>query len=53
MSTHDDAPDTPLADEQVQEELNPDPVTRREAVEQELLEDDESELGAEIGDQID
>ncbi len=44
---------TELADEDVQEELNPDPTTRREAVEQELLEEDASELGEQIGDQID
>ena len=52
MSNHDE-PDTPLADEAVQEELNPDETTRREAVEQELLEEGQSELGEEIGDQMD
>jgi hypothetical protein len=45
--------DIPLEDPDEREELNEDPVTRREAVEQELLEEDESEAGAEIGDHID
>jgi hypothetical protein len=47
-----DEPDLPLTEEQ-QEELNPDETTRREAVEQELLEEGESELGEELGDQMD
>ena len=49
--TTSDEPDLPLTDDE-QEELNPDPTTRREAVEQELLEEGESELGEDIGDQM-
>jgi hypothetical protein len=32
---------------------NPDPTTRREALEQELIEEDRSEVGEEIGDEMD
>lgn len=33
-------------------ERNPDPVTRREALELDLMEDDSSEAGEEIGDEM-
>ena len=51
----DDTPDldTPLVDPEAREELNEDPVTRREAVEQELAEEGRSEEGGRIGDRID
>jgi hypothetical protein len=34
-------------------ELNPDPQTRREALELELMEEDRSEAGEDIGEEID
>jgi hypothetical protein len=34
-------------------ERNPDPQTRREALELELMEDDRSEAGEDVGDEID
>ncbi len=39
--------------EEEAEERNPDPQTRREALELELMEEDRSEAGEDVGDEID
>lgn len=39
--------------EEAAEERNPDPITRREAEETELMDEDLSELGEAVGDEID
>jgi hypothetical protein len=60
-STQDEPPEperrvTPDTKRRVEREAaahNPDPTTRREALEQELIEEDRSEVGEEIGDQMD
>jgi hypothetical protein len=44
--------DTKRRVEREAEEHNPDPTTKREALEQELMEEDRSEIGEDIGDQI-
>lgn len=41
------------ARERAAAERNPDPVTRREALELDLMDDDRSEAGEDIGDEID
>lgn len=52
-------PDEPMSAEEQQAreraaaERNPDPVTRREALELDLMDDDRSEAGEDIGDEID
>jgi hypothetical protein len=43
---------TPMADPEAREELNEEPVTRREAVEQELAAEGNQDEGAVIGDRI-
>jgi hypothetical protein len=50
-----DTPDlgTPMADPEAREELNEEPVTRREAVEQELAAEGKQDEGGAIGDRID
>ena len=39
--------------EEEAEELNPDPQTRREALELELMDEDRSEAGEDVGEEID
>ena len=44
--------DTKRRVEREAEQHNPDPTTQREALEQELIEEDRSELGEDIGDEM-
>lgn len=56
---HDDEHERQISEEEAEEleeeaaERNPDPQTRREALELELMEEDRSEAGEDVGDEID
>lgn len=56
---HDDEHERQISEEEAEEleeeaaERNPDPQTRREALELELMEEDRSEASEDVGDEID
>jgi hypothetical protein len=56
---HDDEHERQISEEEAEEleeeaaERNPDPQTRREALELELMEENRSEAGEDVGDEID